>query len=103
MSLLSLPLGTLLPGSGITSPTSAPAATSTSPSSFNPFTAMGAANPTNFPTVDSVKAFFSGNIARVVTGLLGVLLIAAAIFTHPTVINVGKKIGKATGEAAIAA
>lgn len=39
-------------------------------------------------------------VARFVTGFLGVLLIAAAIFTHPTVINIGKKAARAANKAA---
>lgn len=42
-------------------------------------------------------------LARFVTGLVGLLLIAAAIFTHPTVISVGKKAARAAGELGAAA
>lgn len=41
--------------------------------------------------------------ARIVTGILGFLLIAAAIFTHPTVVNVTKRAATVAGEAAAAA
>ncbi len=41
--------------------------------------------------------------SRLITAVLGVLLIAAALFTHPTVINVGKKAKKAGKAAAVAA
>jgi hypothetical protein len=52
----------------------------------------------------SLTSFFGPNAgARIVTGILGLLLIAAAIFTHPTVLNVSKKVAKAAGEAAAAA
>jgi hypothetical protein len=52
----------------------------------------------------SLTSFFGPNAgARIVTGILGMLLIAAAIFTHPTVVNVSKKVAKAAGEAAAAA
>ena len=82
-----LPLGTLMPsGTDITSE-------------------LGKVLPPGPGTVFSmISAFSKGNVtARIVTGLLGVLLIAAAIFTHPTVINVGKKAARVAGEAAAAA
>lgn len=87
-------LGAFLPGAG--------------GETFNPFAAAGAANPANAPALpslaSSIEALFGPNwMARIVTGFLGLLLIAAAIFTHPTVINVGKKVGKAAAEAGAAA
>lgn len=39
---------------------------------------------------------------RIITGFLGLLLIAAAIFTHPTVINVGKKVGETAAKVGVA-
>lgn len=56
------------------------------------------------PSVSLGTAIFGPNAgARVLTALIGLLLISAAIFTHPTVINVGKKAGRAAAELGAAA
>ena len=91
-----LPIGTLLPAAGLPSSSSG----SITPGSI----ARGIAGTiANFAAPGSGTAVFGPHSgARFVTGLLGILLIAAAIFTHPTVVNIGKKAARAAGEAAAA-
>lgn len=79
--------------------------------------AFGAAVPGAGNAIDLAKSLLGGGRsgstmaailgpnfgARFITGLIGFLLIAAAIFTHPTVVKVGKQVAKTAGEAAAAA
>lgn len=44
--------------------------------------------------------FSPGGLARIITGLLGLILIAAAIFTHPTVVKITEKAASAAAVAA---
>lgn len=104
MSPLSTNLGTALgAGSEILVPGSGPAvAAGVDALSSSQNSSSAASSPTWLD--QQISGLFTGElIARIATGFLGFLLIAAAIFTHPTVIQVGKKVGKAAAEAGAAA
>lgn len=100
MSVGSLPLGTLMPLTGLPAQDSSSSQTSGSGST----TLQAIENDLMLDLLGAsgaqTKSSNSHLVAQIVTGLLGVLLIAAAIFTHPTVINVGKKTARAAGRAA---
>lgn len=99
-----LPLGTLLPATGLQTPSTLQKIGQGAWDAIGPGTDFSLAGTAARAAGLGLGIDLGPNaLARVVTGLLGLLLIAAAIFTHPTVINVGKKAAKAAGEAAAVA
>jgi hypothetical protein len=99
-SLLTLP-GTLLldeTGSNLPVPTLGQSSAPCPPgSSRNILGYCGTSGPQGLAKDSGTLA----DLPRLATGLLGLMLIAAAIFTHPTVIAVGKRAAEAGAEAAL--
>jgi len=116
MSLLSLP-GTLLPGQdtlnglalNTVNPAPAPAANSSSSGLLDAlesslpaaFGAAGISVPGGSGAAKPTSGWLNGIFgAKGLTFLIGFLLIAAALFTHPTVINVASKAAEGAAAAA---
>ncbi len=101
MSLLLSPPGTLLFGADVPAITTTPASAGGwpgLPSGVIPGGPIsGAVAKLAGKEVNKLLGDWVG--VRGITALLGLLLIAAAIFTHPTVINVGKTVGKVAAAA----